>query len=59
MSQKRNAPALGKREGVVCLHSRADTDAYNSPAARVQFFSRRCPIICKHLGHPADMAVAA
>lgn len=36
---KKNAPGP-KAEGVVCLHSPADTDAYSTAAARCQYFQR-------------------
>lgn len=58
MPRKQNAPGH-RAEGVVCLHPHADTDAYNITAARVQFISRRCPIIRTHLGNPAELGLAA
>lgn len=43
MLRKENAPGP-KAEGVVCLHSRADTDAYSTPcAARKPILSVRVP----------------
>lgn len=39
MAQKRNAPALAKREGVECLLG-GDIDANTTTATRVQFLSR-------------------
>lgn len=36
---KQNAPGP-EAEGVVCLHSRADTDAYNITALRCQHLRR-------------------
>lgn len=49
MPKKRNAPALAKREGVVCQFP-ADTDAYATIQARIQYLGR--------FGIPSQLAVA-
>lgn len=49
MPQKSNAPGH-KAEGVVCLHSQADTDAYATEARFFQQLRTRLPILTAHVG---------